>query len=109
MLTDFVDLGNPINDPVERLILNSSTIKSMKIISRMNGEWSSLSLPESDSEFFLLVTLTNEEEYLFELDAVAETTDSGLYQPERPDQMMDEFLSTVVEQLKDQLDIKSLR
>lgn len=108
-MSEFIDLGNPINDPVERLILNASTIKSFKVISRMNNEFSSVSLPETDSEFFLLVTLKNDEEYLFELDGTMDVEETELYEPSQPDRIMDEFLSTVVDQFKDQLEIKSLR
>lgn len=108
-MDQFIDIGNPLNDPSERLILNVTTIKSFSIISRMNGDFSGWTLPETDSEFFLVVSLKNEEEYLVELDDVVDVEEDHLYEPERPDRIMDEFLSTVVREFQDELDIKKLK
>lgn len=108
-MSQFIDIGNPLNTPRERLILNVSTIKSFSIISRMNSDVSNWSLPESDSEFFLVVTLKNDEEYLVELDGLLDQDEDQLYQPDEPDRIMDEFLSTLVKEFQDQLDIKSIQ
>lgn len=108
-MAEFIDIGRPVNDPSERLILNASTVKSFSIVSRMGNQLNSHSLPESDSEFFMIVTLKNDEEYLIELDGFVEAEDQDLYRPEEPERMMDEFLSTLVDQLDEKINVNRLR
>lgn len=107
-MSQFLDIGNPLNDPRERLIVNTSRITCFSIVSRMGESSSYGPIPETNSEFLLLVELKSKEKYVVELDGLLDEVDSELYQPSSPDQIMDEFLSSVVNELKGTIEIQSL-
>jgi len=108
-MSQFVDIGKPLNDPRERLILNTSTIKSFSIVSRMGKQKNSVEFPDTNSEFLLSIELKSGENYFVELDGMSNGPGEELYQPSQPDQVMDEFLSVVIDELMDSLDMGSLK